>query len=76
MLQRIFYGIPVASTRFMQEGNVMKSQQYVRIMALLNAMVLCVNQRLDQIEIATVALPLASMAANGAPLHAKEAQKH
>ena len=54
----------------------MKSQQYVNIMALLNAMVFCIHKRFDQIEIATMALPIASMAANGAPVQAKEAKKH
>ena len=54
----------------------MKSQQYVNIMALLNAMVFCIHKRFDQIEITTRALPVASMATNGAPVQAKKVKKH
>jgi hypothetical protein len=69
-------GISVAQAPLHSGGDAMKSQQYVNIMALLNAMVFCIHKRFDQIEIATMALPLASIASNGALVQPKEAKQH
>ena len=54
----------------------MKAQQYVKIMALLNAIVRCFNENVGKIDLTALSQPLAAIGGNSAVMHAPEIKKN